>query len=286
MATPTAGHWLVREATREDRPIVAALLTAGHRHQHLDWLSALDLLGRSPFLVSFARGMPAGCLACPPEPPGVAWLRLFSVASGFDPQSLWDALWPHVLRQARELRLRQAAVLLMEKWLEPLLQGSGFARTNAVIFLEWRGGRLPHSSRSADIELRRLDPEELDRVEALDARAFGPIWRHSQATLQEALRQSALATVALLDGELVGYQISTASGFGAHLARLAVEPRFQGRGIGSRLVVDLLQEIQARGFDRVTVNTQEDNLASQRLYDKLGFVATDHRVPVYELSFG
>jgi ribosomal-protein-alanine N-acetyltransferase len=76
--------------------------------------------------------------------------------------------------------------------------------------------------------------------------------------------------------------MSTGSPFGGHLARLAVHPEFQGRGIGHALLHDLLVRFQERGAMRVTVNTQDNNHASLRLYRKAHFHLTGESYPVYE----
>jgi ribosomal protein S18 acetylase RimI-like enzyme len=85
---------------------------------------------------------------------------------------------------------------------------------------------------------------------------------------------------------IIGYQISTTSAMGGHLARLAVLPAYQGRRIGYALLNDLLRQFVYRGIFRVTVNTQSDNLASLKLYEKAGFERTGERYPVYTRSPG
>jgi ribosomal-protein-alanine N-acetyltransferase len=108
------------------------------------------------------------------------------------------------------------------------------------------------------------------------------LWQNGRESLAAALRQSIVATGADVDGVLVGYQLTTASALGAHLARLAVDPVFQGRGLGAALVIDLLERLQRRGYDSVTLNTQSDNLRSQELYRRLGFRETGQRYAVFE----
>jgi len=84
------------------------------------------------------------------------------------------------------------------------------------------------------------------------------------------------------DGQLLGYQISTATTMGGHLARLAVHPAAQGGGIGYALVHDMLSQFTRRGARQVTVNTQQDNLVSLALYQKAGFKRTGEEYPVYQ----
>ena len=83
---------------------------------------------------------------------------------------------------------------------------------------------------------------------------------------------------------MAGYQISTSTPMGGHLARLAVLPENQDHGIGKALLVDLLSQFARRGIVKVTVNTQADNLSSLNLYHKLGFHLTGEEYPVYQLN--
>jgi ribosomal-protein-alanine N-acetyltransferase len=93
-----------------------------------------------------------------------------------------------------------------------------------------------------------------------------------------------LATVAEADGQILGYQLSTRNPLGAHLARLAVRPEMQGRGLGRALIADLIQQAERHGMYHLTVNTQSDNLSSLALYKKIGFSETGERYPVYQLQ--
>jgi ribosomal protein S18 acetylase RimI-like enzyme len=90
--------------------------------------------------------------------------------------------------------------------------------------------------------------------------------------------------VAEADGQIIGYQLSTRNPLGAHLARLAVRPESQGRGVGRALVADLIQQAERRSMYHLTVNTQNDNLSSLALYKKIGFRETGDCYPVYQLQ--
>ncbi len=192
-------------------------------------------------------------------------------------------MWPIARRSAIELGAHTAAALTADAWLAALLLESGFAETNRVVFLEHsgRGGKsvLPTGTR-----IRDYRPTDLPAVLAVDQCAFDGLWLYSRSVLGAALEQAASVTVLEANGVVAGYQLSTASALGAHLARLAVHPDSQGKGYGRALVEDLLYEFGLRGFDRVSVNTQADNTASLRLYRRLGFRDTGRTYPVYMLG--
>jgi ribosomal protein S18 acetylase RimI-like enzyme len=86
------------------------------------------------------------------------------------------------------------------------------------------------------------------------------------------------------ENKVVGYQISTASSFNAHLARLAVYPDFRHKRIGRTLVQDMLQYFHQPWIHEITVNTQEDNFPSQKLYQSLGFQKTGESYPIFTFS--
>ena len=274
--------YTLRSTEEADRGQLSALLqTAGWRHQHSDWFHPLDLLGRMPSVLAFDRQLPVGWLACPPDPPEIAWIRGFAVARGVNLSSLWDRLWNSVADEAHSMGANTSAALLISEWLEPLLKGSGFSQTNNVIFLEWKLENHPEIHVSSNL-IRPLLKTDLDAVAQIDKKSFLPVWSHSREMLGEALDHASLATVFEKDDRIVGYQLSTLSALGAHIARLAVDPEWQGRGIGKHLIADILETLSQKGVDRITVNTQADNPRSRSLYQGLGFIETGQVYPLFE----
>jgi ribosomal-protein-alanine N-acetyltransferase len=275
--------WIIRSATMADAHPMTQLLERAHwLHQHLDWLDAKSFLDKNPFLLASYQDELIACIACPLSLHNVAWIRVFAVSSHYDPRPLWEQLWPLALEELRSEGCKKAAALVISPWFEPLLLQSGFNETNAVIFLEWLTTSPPSIS-SFPGELRGLKPTDIELLIELDQKAFSGIWSNTRDELLEAYQTASIATVLEFEGELIGYQISTSSAWGAHLARLAVHPDWQGKGIGNAIVTDLMQQVRKRGFHRLTVNTQEDNLRSLSLYHRLGFMATGDRYSVLEL---
>jgi ribosomal-protein-alanine N-acetyltransferase len=191
-------------------------------------------------------------------------------------------MWPQACASAAELGAHTAAALTTDRWMASLVQESGFTESNRVIFLEHQGGAgvpaIPAGAR-----LRAYQSADLQAVHEVDRQAFDGLWLYSLPVLTAALAQAASVTILETEGRVAGYQLSTASALGAHLARLAVRPELQGRGYGRALVEHLLHEFGRQGFDRVSVNTQEDNAPSLRLYRRLGFRDTGQSYPVFTL---
>ncbi len=273
----------VRSATEHDRQPLANIIHFESRvHRHLDWRAPLDWIGEEPFLVAVHDGSIQAALACPPDPVEVAWIRLFAVASTYPPEAAWRALWPVAHDLLAQHTGISVAAIPLQQWFQTLLDKSDFFRSHDVVLLSWQRGTPIPAARPLGIRIRPMMFDDLAMVVKIDGAAFGPVWRNSYDSVDLSFRQSALATVAEDDEGIKGYQISTASPMGGHLARLAVLPQAQGRGIGYALVRDTLDQFERRGALRVTVNTQEENLVSLSLYAKLGFRLTGEKYPVFQ----
>jgi ribosomal-protein-alanine N-acetyltransferase len=270
---------VLRKARSADRSEVAGLLSRAHwRHFHLDWATHSTSSRRASLLAFHGDRLVAHFLHGSIGQPGFAALRRCEVEHRWPFGDLWARPPPPALpcRSAASPRCSR------ENGAKPLL-GGGLPRSNAVVFFEWRGGRLEPRP-SALGQLRSLQQADLPAVVGVDERAFAPLWRNSLESLSAAMSQAIVATGVEVDGRLVAYQLTMASPFGAHLARLAVDPDQQRRGLATGIVVDLIQHLGRRGFDSVTLNTQADNLRSQDLYRGLGFRETGQRYPVFETT--
>ena len=274
--------WTIRQTRSSDQALISSLLTnASHKHFHFDWLNVLDLLNEEPFLIALNKEGPAACLACQPDLPQVAWIRLFAVLNDIPKYPVWDRLWKAAAESAVRLGASQAVALATQDWFLPFLKESGFQETNEVIFFKWDGNPLPNIPESR-VELRKMTLEDLPAVALVDQSAFDPVWALSLRSLRTAYRLSSLATVLSQGDQIIAYQMSTSSALGAHIARLAVHPDFQGMGCGRALIANALHAFSQRGLEQVTVNTQADNLRSQQLYRSLDFQPTGQRFSLLE----
>ena len=273
----------VRPVQIQDRQSLANLIHFEARvHRHLDWRPPLDWMGTHPYLVEEVEGDIRAVLVCPPDPPEIAWIRLFAVSSNANVEKSWQILWSAAQDQLAGNPNISIAAIPVEPWFQHLLEGHGFFKTHRVVALTWDVGTpLP---KAAPIHLRTMDPDDLQLVTNIDRAAFEPLWRNSKDSLEIAYQQAAWATVAEQDDQIVGYQISTSGPMGGHLARLAVHPSWRGQGIGYALVRDALERFSKQGALRVSVNTQENNPASIALYRKVGFYLTGDGFPVYQLN--
>jgi len=276
---------IVRAAIQGDQNQIDTLIEKGYLvHRHLDWRRPQEWLNSDPFLVFEMNGKIEAIMACPSEPPGIAWMRVFASRDWMHVEAAWQRLWSGTTQYFESHAGGKVVVISMQMWLHELLRKSGFHIRQEILMLNRSLLNLPKSETHPDVTIRKMEYSDLPQAAETDAAAFNLLWQNSLETLRRALPQASLATVAIFKGRVIGYQISTSNPVGGHLARLAVLPEWQGQGIASMLVANLLGFMAGQGAQMITVNTQSDNQVSRLLYKKLGFIETGEKFPVFEFD--
>lgn len=273
----------VRRAAAQDHYQIANLLFhESHTHRHLDWRSVFDWLGAKNFWTLDEHGFISAALACPEDPTDVAWIRLFTYHPHLDLRAAWSALWQHAQAEIfyNNPNAKVSAIAL-KPWFQEILLQSGFEQTQRLVVLRLQCENFKPPPLSQHIRIRRMKESDLPSVADVDFKAFGSFWHNPLDSIRFAYAQSIFATVAENStNEIIGYQLSTGSQYGAHLARLAVAPEAQGQGAASALVSNLIEYLDSNQIDALSVNTQEDNASSLALYQKIGFAKTSEHFPV------
>jgi ribosomal protein S18 acetylase RimI-like enzyme len=120
----------------------------------------------------------------------------------------------------------------------------------------------------------REDDYDLDLMLTVDHAAFDEFWRFSRIALVESLQATSKSNVFVIrDGDLgiTGYAIV---GYGhaiSYLQRVAVDPRWQGSGMGRSLIRAAARSARRQGSKALLLNTQLDNVAAAGLYDAEGY---------------
>lgn len=255
-------------------------------HEQVGWIPTGDWIGRSPSMALVSpEGQPLGflCISC--DQLGVAWIQAFASATRPSPGAIWERLWAAAHSQLKSIAVERVWAMADQPWFLTLLQGSGFVPASRVVsLLADRPAPREPEAHLAGLRLRPLRPADLPAVSELDHRAFQDPWRMDAEALAVTLRNAALARTADVGSTIVGYELCTETYQGWHLARLAVDPQYQHRGIGRALVVDVLEAKQHRGARALTVNTQAENTFSLRLYRSLAFASSGEAIPVYSAA--
>lgn len=274
----------IRPVEAKDKNRLAHLIHYGtYVHRHLDWKPPLDWIGESPFFVAESNQRVMAALACPPDPPKTAWVRMFVCSTRISYNFAWKNLWPQTKDYLLENQTKVLAAIPLQKWFRELLAGNDFTHDHNVISLVWKSTQNNLSSipSAAPFSFRPMTREDLVSVQQIDYLAFGRLWRNAFDSIELAYEQAVQATVVEEAGNVIGYQITTPTPYGAHLGRLAVDPNHQGKGVGYALVHYLVSQLAEKGINRISVNTQDNNSKSLGLYEKVGFTETQEAYPVF-----
>lgn len=272
---------------RRHRQAAFDLAFRSHRiHSHLDWHTTdqwIDITGQIIRLAWIDKRL-VGMIGVSVPVGRSCWLRIVALAEDIPIDIILFPLWKAICHAMREQKADQVALLQIEDWLASFIGAMGFKYDEDIVTLSRTGNSKPDPT-SDRLPVRLATLKDLRRMTEIDHVAFQPPWRLSLDDLRYAKRLATTCTVTHIDGEIAGYQISTTYQQNGHLARLAVLPEMQGRGVGSALLHDLLTRLYRRNVQTITVNTQASNKRSQRLYERYGFRRNGYDLPVYITRF-
>ena len=271
---------------RQHRRALLDLSFSSHwTHKHLDWHSTGQWLDNERGLVFLAwHGAElAGYIGLSRPIAGCSWIRLLGISDGRMPGQLIGDLWRGAQAQCPRAGIRSVAILGAANWLPAYISRLAFDVSDDIITMSHIGSRLPPTPH-VSARIRPAEYSDISRLCEIDRLAFSPHWRMNRNDFQQALRIAAVATVALREDKVVAYQFSTRNEEAGHLARLAVDPACQRRGIASLLVRRLLDDLQRLRIETVTVNTQASNRPSQHLYQRFGFFRNGYDLEMWRKS--
>ncbi|MFZ5917061.1 MAG: GNAT family N-acetyltransferase [Chloroflexota bacterium] len=262
----------LRQATIDDVPAIRELLDrAGRVMLRFRNQELTTHVERQPFLLAQQGGRLRGFLACPLLRPPRALLAAAGLADDWTIESWLDVLLPPCEARLRALGATSISYTGAADWLIDPLQARGFSRVSEIVAYEKTGCASPISG-NQQVGVRPVRPTDFPILAAIDRLVFHPTWHNSAATLFGWQRRLPFFVVALAQDETpVGYCFVTVEGHHGHLIRIAVHPAWQGQGIGARLMAEAMAFFAGAGVQIVTLNTQEENERSQRLYRKFGF---------------
>ncbi len=120
------------------------------------------------------------------------------------------------------------------------------------------------------ISIEPMQERDLEAVAAIDRQCYSTPWYYS-AYVTELSNRSAMYFVAREGNKVVGYAGVWAVMDEGHITTLAVDPHRQGRKIGERLLLTLIDEARYKRVKHLKLEVRESNRIAQNLYRKYGF---------------
>lgn len=213
-----------------------------------------------------------------------AFVRGLAVRNGWRTQEGLQAVLDPAAGRLRSAGVTHLAVYGTALWLPPALLHAGFERREWIVSLERHPRPMPGLP-AGPATVRPVRPDDLAALAALDGAIFEPPYQLASGELIELMVTTGhFVVVELAEGAgpapLLGYACADVLVDTGQIIRLAVHPDAQRQGIGRALLNDALLYCHGEGAQRVTINTQESNTASLRLYEQVGFRRVGRRVPL------
>src|SRR5271157_5141480 len=128
----------IRPATKKDQPGISSLIGFEYYvHRHLDWRTAFDWLDYQPYLLMQRNDRLVAALACPPDPPGVAWIRLYASSSSLSPDETWGPLFEQAYSMLQQPNKATIVALALQDWFNTLIEQNGFRHHQNIVVLQW-----------------------------------------------------------------------------------------------------------------------------------------------------
>jgi ribosomal-protein-alanine N-acetyltransferase len=132
-----------------------------------------------------------------------------------------------------------------------------------------------------NVELRRIDPRDLDAVETIERASYPTPWSRSMFAA-ELRKPGSIAIGAFAEGgELVGYAFVSRYVDAWHVMNVAVAPDSRRRGIATTLLERLFEVTESDPRRGYTLEVRVSNADAIRLYERLGFEARGTRRGYY-----
>lgn len=130
------------------------------------------------------------------------------------------------------------------------------------------------------ISFRQMKAEDADKVAAIEEEVFAIPWSR-EAFWQETKQENAYYLLILEDDEIVGYAGIWTILDEAQVTNVAIAPKCQGRGLGTKLFSELVKVARERGATAMTLEVRPSNKPALALYEKFGFKSVGVRKGYY-----
>ena len=138
--------------------------------------------------------------------------------------------------------------------------------------------------------LREFKGEDLWKILEIEEASFPDPWSRN-GFLYHYRRSPGGFRVAVEEGRVIGYAVAKVEAAfkvrclkvyrRCHLANLAVDPGSRGRGVGTKLLEEVVRYARRRGAVEVYLEVRSRNTAARQFYEKRGFSEKKYKKGYY-----
>ena len=132
--------------------------------------------------------------------------------------------------------------------------------------------------------IRPMRADDLSKVIEVEGDAYSHPW--SEGIMRDCLRVGYSCWVCELGDRIVGHTVMSVAVGEAHLLNICVGPRWQGRGLGRRLLRRMLRIAGQRNADTMFLEVRAGNDGARWLYESEGFGEIGRRRGYYPAHNG
>lgn len=130
------------------------------------------------------------------------------------------------------------------------------------------------------ITISPMRRRHLRSVLAIEQQVYPRPW--SERLFEDELdRSGRLYLVARVESTVVGYCGLLMIADDGHVATVAVDPAWQGRGVATRMLAELVAGALEMGANQLTLEVRVSNIVAQRVYRRFGFAPAGARKAYY-----
>lgn len=132
-----------------------------------------------------------------------------------------------------------------------------------------------------NIEIVPMTFKNLLTVREIEKAVFTQPWTIGMFAAELQKTKSSTYLVAKLNRQVIGYTGLFSVFDEGHITTLAVKPEFQNQGVGTMLILTLIELAMDKGIRHLTLEVRKSNLKARRLYEKFGFLVVGLRKGYY-----
>lgn len=131
------------------------------------------------------------------------------------------------------------------------------------------------------MKIRQMNTADLEQVMLIEKTSFPNPWSRNSFITELKSNPLAHYLVAQEGDKMLGYAGIWVIFTEAHIATVAVDPRYRRQGVATALISALFEEARCRGATKITLEVRPSNTGARRLYERFGFIVRGRRKNYY-----